>query len=189
VNDNQNGQHYERLHLSDSQSQLPGFLSYWVCEVRSRSWSRLFSIIMDNDKERQIERIERRVWAHSAVRSISIAAPLCRSALFSVVFFYFNPRCRCSSSSSRMQTQRIPLAIRMYLVSTIDMPTGWLPGCLAACLANLARYDPKAGLYCSFHFARWQPTMSGYKAPSLRLSLLVSVFLHSPLLAPAWQAH
>jgi len=92
----------------------------------------------------------------------------------SFLLFFLNPRCRCSSSSSRMQTQRIPLAIRMYLVSTIDMPTGWLPGCLAACLANLARYDPKAGLYCSFHFARWQPTMSGYKAPSLRLSLLVS---------------
>lgn len=72
------------------------------------------------------------------------------------------PQQQCSSASSRMQTQRIPVAIRMYLVSTIDMPTAWLAGCLTACLANLARYDPKAaclagwlaGLHCSFHFAR-----------------------------------
>lgn len=37
-------------------------------------------------------------------------------------------------------------AIRMYLVSLIDMPTASLPCCLAACLENLARYDLKLKL-------------------------------------------
>jgi len=87
---------------------------------------------MDNDKERQIERIERRVWAHSAVRSISIAAPLCRSALFSVVFF-LTQDADAAAAAAHLVCKRSAFLSRYECILYLPL-TCQLADCLAALL-------------------------------------------------------
>lgn len=113
--------------------------------------------------------------------------------------------CKRSAFLAARKQSRESGEIRMYLVSLIDMPTALLPSCLLGKFSTLwseaeaVAESVSEAVACSFHFARWQPAMSAYKAHREEsLSPFSSpcpchyhcfyFYFHFPVVA-SWQAH